>query len=313
MGLIGFILGTVLGSFVLALANRSLTKRSFWGRSYCEKCKKSLLWYDLFPILSYIILRGRCRWCKKKISLEYLVVEVVMGILIGFLFWQSTKNLQFSTFPIWERQASLIYNFQSIFNFKFSIFILDLLFKIFFITILASLFITDLKKMLIPDRISIPAIWVSLIYLVSITIFKIGYLYYYLSQDRIGKYLLPPHSDYFQRHALTTVQPLLGSIIMGLAIAGFFTLLIIITRGKGMGGGDVKLGGLIGLGLGFPLALVALMISFISGAITSLILVIFGRKNFGQSVPFGPFLVLGSLVALFWGNQIIDWYLKLGY
>jgi len=287
-GLAGFVLGTVLGSFVKVLADRSLSGKSFRGRSYCPNCKKHLRWYDLFPVLSYLMLGGKCRYCHKKIGIEYLLVEVIMGVLIGFLFW----SFDFA-------QDKLL------------IFLPDLIFKVFFISTLVALFITDLKKMLIPDRISIPAIWVSLTFIIVITVIKITYLYYYLNQSAVGKLLLPPHSDYFQRHALMTAEPLLGAMLSGLGIAGFFTLLIIITKGKGMGGGDVKLGGLIGLSLGFPFSLAALMLSFLSGAIVSLILIFGGKKHFGQVIPFGPFLVAGSLVALFWGNQILDWYLNI--
>ena len=100
---------------------------------------------------------------------------------------------------------------------------------------------------------------------------------------------------------------------MGLLIGGFFWALIIITKGKGMGGGDVKLGAFMGLMLGFPQSLLAIVLSFISGAIFSIFLIIFGKKHFGQAIPFGPFLVFGSLVSLFWGNLIIDWYLHLGF
>lgn len=295
VGIIGFLLGLVLGSFCLVLADRSLTKQSFWGRSYCPHCKRNLRWYDLFPILSFILLRGHCRYCRKVIKIEYLVVEVVMGFLVGVLF-----VLEFQNFPLFSD------------FFKLTIFFLDLLFKTFFIVVLASLFLTDLKKMLIPDRISLPAIWISLIFMSGITIYKVGYLYYYLSQSEIGRLLLPPHSPYFQRHAAVIAQPLVGSILSGLGIACFFTLLIIITRGKGMGGGDVKLGALIGLALGFPLSLVALVLSFFTGAVLSIFLIIAGKKHFGQTIPFGPFLVLGSLISLFWGNQIMDWYFALG-
>lgn len=295
MVIAGIVLGTVLGSFVKALADRSLAKKSFWGRSYCERCKKSLRWYDLLPVVSYILLGGKCSYCKKSISNEYLLVEVVMGLLIGFLFYQSFSNFQFP-----------------IFNFKFLIFIFELLYKTFFITILAALFITDYKKMLIPDRIVWPAILISIIYITFITIIKIIYLYYYLSQTLIGQKLLPPYTDYFQRHALMAAQPLFGGILMALAVAGFFWALIIITKGKGMGGGDVKLGAFLGLGLGFPNAIVALVLSFLFGALVSIVLILLGKKHFGQSIAFGPFLVLGSLIALFWGNQIIDWYLQMG-
>lgn len=286
---VGFILGTVLGSFVKALADRSLVKSSFWGRSYCTDCKKSLQWYDLLPIVSYILLGAKCRYCKKSISVEYLLVEVIMGLLIGFLFWS--------------------------FNFaqdNLFIFLPDLIFKTFFITVLVALFITDLKKMLIPDRIVLPAILISIIFITIITIIKVIYLYYYLSQTPIGRQLLPPHSDYFQRHALMAAQPLLWGILMAILIAGFFWTLIIITKGKGMGGGDVKLGAFLGLGLGFPHALVAVVLSFLIGAIVSLCLILLGKKHFGQTIPFGPFLVSGSLIVLFWGQRILEWYFTLG-
>lgn len=299
--ILGFILGAILGSGIKVLADRSLNNRSFWGRSYCPNCKKTLQWYDLFPIFSYISTGGRCRYCKKKIGIEYLLVEVVMGVLIAFLFWQSFQNSQFS-----------ILNFQLNSIFQFSIFSLELLFKTFFIVVLAILFLTDLKKMFIPDRIVLPSIIIGIILGLIITIAKIAYLYFYLSQTPLGRMLLPPKNEYFQRHALMVAEPFLYSLVTGVLIGGFFLSLIIITRGKGMGGGDVKLGAFIGIMLGFPQALFALVLSFVIGATVSVILVSFGKKSFGQTIPFGPFLVLGSLMMVFWGREIVDWYLRLG-
>lgn len=294
VSIFGFLLGVVLGSFCLVLADRSLTKQSFWGRSYCPHCKKKLRWYDLFPILSFLILKGKCRYCKKKISFEYPLVEIVTGLLVGFLFWK-----EFQAFPL------------SADFFKQSFFYFDLLIKTFFIVILVPLFITDLRTMFIPDRIMLPALLISFILLLVQTLYKVGYLYYFLQQSPIGLKLLPPYSDYFQRHAMMSIQPFLLSILSALLIGGFFMALIIITRGKGMGGGDVKLGAFMGLMLGFPLSLLAIISSFVIGAVFSIFLIISGKKHFGQAIPFGPFLVLGSLIALFWGGQIIDWYLNL--
>lgn len=292
----GFIIGCILGSFIKVLADRSLGKQSFWGRSYCPNCKKHLRYYDLFPILSYLSTKGKCRYCGDKIGVEYPLVEVVMGILIGYLFYQSFGNFSTIGGPA--------------FGWQFSIFILGLIFKTFFISVLAALFITDLKKMLIPDRIVFPAIKIGFVLGLAITLIKIGYLYYFLSKSPIGKFLLPPYSDYFLRHSFITSEPFLTGILMAVIIGGFFWSLIIITKGKGMGGGDVKLGAFMGLMLGFPQALIAIILSFLTGAIFSIILIIFGKKHFGQVIPFGPFLVLGSLIALFWGDQILSWYLS---
>src|SRR3989338_3133668 len=83
---LGFIIGICLGSLTKAIADRSLNNRSFWGRSYCVSCKKKLAWYDLFPVLSYLILQGKCRNCHKKFSPEYLLVEVIMGLLVAGVF-----------------------------------------------------------------------------------------------------------------------------------------------------------------------------------------------------------------------------------
>lgn len=288
-------IGTILGSFAKALADRSLSNRSFFGRSYCPKCKKTLRWYDLFPILSYIFLKGKCRYCHKKIPAEYVLVEMMMGILIGFLFWQSSFSLQVTGYSLQFQNVQAIY---------------ELIFKTFFITILMSLTLTDLKKTLIPDRIIIPSIWITLLAMILFTIYRVGYLYYSLNQSTIGKLLLPPRSDYFTRHAFYALEPLIGGILTGLGIGGFFMALIIVTKGKGMGGGDVKLGAFMGLVLGFPKGLLAVLLAFLTGAVVSLILIAFRKKRFGENIPFGPFLVTGSLIALFWGGRIIDWYLQ---
>lgn len=291
---VGFVVGTILGSLAKVLADRSLEGRTFKGRSYCSHCKHKLGWYDLLPIFSYLLLWGRCRYCRKKIGHEYLWVELGLGAAVAVLFWQ--EALRFPGVADY---------------FRLAIFILELTFKTFFLTALAALFITDLRKMLLPDRITLPAIAASLVFLIVLTVIKIGYFYYYLSQTILGKYLLPPHSDYFQRHAWITLEPVLWSTISAVAIGIFFTGLIILTKGKGMGGGDVKLGVLMGLVLGFPGSFLALMLAFLTGATLSLGLIALGKKNFGDTLAFGPFLILGSYTSLLWGEEIISWYLSL--
>ena len=100
---IGFLLGIILGSLTKALADRSLTKKSFWGRSYCPKCKHKLRAYDLLPVVSFLALRGQCRYCHKKIGLSYLAIELILGILVGYLFFLSAAS-----FPGIEDNLKLI-------------------------------------------------------------------------------------------------------------------------------------------------------------------------------------------------------------
>lgn len=298
---IGFIIGLVLGSWVLCMASRSVTSEKFWGRSYCPHCKKQLRWYDLFPVLSYLSTKGKCRYCKKRIGFEYILVEILFGCLIALLFQQ--------TFGLNDANVITFLATSNIYKISFTV--IELIFKILIIAVFIAVFITDIKSGLIPDRITYPAIVASFILLIILSSIHITGLYQSLAESVLGKYLLPPHSDYFTRQAINAAFPLWGGVLSALGLGAFFAGLIIFTRGRGMGGGDFKLAIFIGLVFGFPNSILAIMLSFLLGSIFSIGLIIFGKKRFGQTIPFGPFMSLGGLIALFWGNQIIEWYLHL--
>lgn len=304
---LGFLIGIFLGSLVKALADRSLTKKTFLGRSSCPNCKHQLAIFDLIPLFSYLFLKGKCRYCHKKIGIEYFLVEVGVGTLIGLLFFREFASFQFplANFQLNAESLLLPNTYNSV------IFLANLIFKIFFMTVLLIVALTDIKKMIIPDRVILPSLKIGLIYLVILTIYKVAYLYYYLSQTLLGRHLLPPHNDFFYRHALMAAEPLIWGAVAALLLGGFFLTLVMVTKGRGMGGGDIKLGAFMGVGLGLPNSLLALMLGFLLGAVYAICLIILGKKRFGQSIAFGPFLVLGSLVTLFWGNQILEWYLHL--
>ncbi len=292
--LIGFLIGIMLGSLVDCLANRSLTKESFWGRSYCDFCKRKLAWYDLFPIFSFIFQRGKCRYCHKDLPLEYLQVEILTGLLIALLFYLQLPS-----------------NFFSLPTLNLLIIASDLIFKSFIVCILLIVFLTDLKTGLIPDRITYPSIVIALVLLILNIGVKIYATYLSLNSSPLGKYLLPPHSDYFLRHALDLAQPLGSGLIAALILGAFFLILIVVTRGRGMGGGDLKLSIFLGLCFGIYDSLVLLMVAFLTGSIVGILLILFGKKKIKQTIPFGPFLSLGALITLFWGDKLLNWYLKL--
>lgn len=292
--LLGFILGVSLGSFIKVLSDRSLGKNSFLGRSYCQYCNHKLAWYDLFPILSYIYLKGRCRTCRKKIAPEYLLVEVLMGLLVGLLFSQTIPS-----------------NFLNLGLVPQSLLVLDLAFKTFAVCVFIAVLLTDLKKGLIPDRITYPAVLIAFVYLIISSIYKIALVYLSLLNSVVGKYLLPPHSDYFFRHALIAADPLTLGILSAFGLAIFFGSIIFLTKGRGMGGGDLKLGIFMGFILGFPNSLIALSLAFLTGSTVGIGLLILKKRHFGQTIPFGPFLSLGSITALLWGEKIASWYFNL--
>ncbi len=297
---LGFGLGLLFGSLILCLANRSLTDESFWGRSYCDRCKKKLAWYDLFPVLSFLILKGRCRYCSFKLPLEYPLVELLTAFLFSLLF---VKNLPFDNNSFINYFSIL--NVSSIFN------LADLVFQIFVVCVLLIVFITDFKTGLIPDRITYPAIIIAFLYLLISAAGRVYFFYNSLNSSILGKYLLFPNSDYFYRHALINAAPLIEGLIGAGALFLFFGLLILVTRGRGMGLGDLKLGIFMGLVLGFERSLLALMMAFINGSLVGIFLILIKKRDLKQTIPFGPFLSVASLIALYYGNDILKWYFKL--
>lgn len=292
----GFIIGICLGSLTKAIADRSLTNKTFWGRSYCEACKKQLAWYDLFPVFSYLVLRGKCRNCRKKLSPEYLLIEILVGLIFAWVFAKVVPvNILELGWGAWTVIALSLVMYATI------------------VITLVSTFLTDFKTGYIPDRITYPAIWMMFITLIITTVVKSGFLYLALSESSLGKYLLPPASNYYFDQVLRLSEPLFYGCLMAFLIGLFFYILIVITRGRGMGGGDLKLGVFLGLAFGFPYSLVVLMLSFLLGSVYGIGLIILGKKKFGQTLPFGPFMSIAGIIAVFWGSEILNWYLHLTF
>ena len=247
-----FLLGLLVGSFLNVLVDRLPREESLiWARSRCDRCKKNLKWYDLIPLLSFIFLKGKCRYCRMRISLYYPVVELATGVLfiLTFLFLGIMN-------PFGLAQGG------------HELRIMDLGYYLFLVSSLIVIFFADLKYGIIPDKIIFPSIVVSLIYLFLI------------------------HNSLFLIH-----------ILAALGASLFFLILFLVTRGRGMGFGDVKFAFLMGLVLGFPDIVFALYIAFLTGAIIGCILIVWRKKRvFGTTIPFGPFLVIGTLISIFFGD-----------
>lgn len=272
-----FVIGLFIGSFLNVLADRLSREESIVkGRSHCEKCKKELAWLDLIPLLSFISLKGKCRYCKTSLSFYYPTVELVTGILFvvtAFFILNGSQlainNLQFTI------------NYQ-LFNFQT---IISLVYYLFLVSSLIVVFFADLKYGIIPDKIIFPAIFISFLFLP------------FTSKESWLHFVQPATFEVgFASH-------LLSAFGAGL----FFLALFLITKGRGMGFGDVKFAFLMGLILGFPNIVVSLYIAFLTGAIVGCILIIWRKKKLkGASIPFGPFLVFGTFLALFWGDVILQ-------
>lgn len=282
-----FIAGLAFGSFLNLVSDRVIRGESIlWGRSHCDKCKTSLVGKDLIPLLSFAFLKARCRYCKEKLSFIYPGVELATGLLfVGAAFFTNILKMDFAV--AWTRFAFL------------------LIIICFYIV----LFLTDMKYRLIPNKVIFGAISFVTVYLVGSTIFDLASLHYRLANDAFGKYLLKVGfwNDQLNYDLKNLGLTLLGAIIIGL----FFAFLIWITKGRGMGGGDVTLGVLIGLVNGFPKAFLAIFVGFFLGSIYSLILVVLRKKSVKDTIPFGPFLILGSAVVYIWGDLLLKWYFGL--
>lgn len=245
-----FIIGSVVGSFLNVVVDRTTRGENITGRSHCDWCNKTLSVVDLVPILSYAVLGGKCRRCKRKLSLQYPIVETMTAILFTITFYVVAAQI-FS--PV------------------------KLFYFLFLISVVVVVAVVDFKFSLIPTT-----------YLFFASLVALFYNYFSLGSGDFVHYVLA-----------------------GFAAAAFFVAIILVTRGRGMGEGDVPLAFLMGMVLGPMNGLVAFFVAFFVGAVVSIFLIIFGRRKFGQTVPFGPFLVLGFLASLFYGPQLLGWYLML--
>ncbi len=243
-----FIFGLAVGSFLNVVICRLGTKEKILlSRSRCPHCGVVLKWYELIPVFSFLIQKGRCCYCHKKISWQYPLVEISTGSLFLLVVLNEVIIIQ-----------------DSLLAFRIT-------FNLIIVCFLIIIFVYDLKHYLIPDRIVFPAIGIALLY------------------------------------SLFFVPNLLFSYILSaFGAAGFFLLLFLITRGKGMGLGDVKLAFLMGLILGWPNILLALFLSFLSGAVVGIFLIVLGQKGLKSQIPFGPFLSGTTLIVLLYGDLILD-------
>jgi prepilin signal peptidase PulO-like enzyme (type II secretory pathway) len=296
--LIFFILGTIVGSFANVLVERTIQQYTLSGRSHCDHCHKQLKSFDLIPIFSYISLRGKCRYCHQKISIQHFVFEITYGVVFTVTYLLIQNDLFLAN--------SYLHNPYSL-PYLSNLFIL--IFYLIILSGLLALFVSDLKYYLLLDRIVYPLIGVTVAYKAGSLLYLSLDTYAKLQQSSFGQNLIEAGWLSFRLQSLA--YPLLYAFGGAFAIGLFFLTLIVVTKGKGMGAGDVKLGFLIGLVTGWPHMILAIMLGFLTGSVTSLILMLVRRKNMRSRIPFGPFLIIGAILVLFFGDYLFNSYLKL--
>ncbi|MBE6066183.1 MAG: prepilin peptidase [Clostridium lundense] len=243
--LIIFIFGTIIGSFLNVCIYRIPKNQSIaYPPSHCTNCKNNLKPYDLIPILSYILLKGRCRYCREKISVRYPIIEFLTGILYVLVYVRYDLTL-------------------------------DAIKYIIMVSILIVIGMIDLDTTNVYFKTTLTGFIVAVTFLA------------------IHAYM-----------GLPVINYIYGGIIGG----GTLVLIILITKG-GMGWGDAEIFFVCGLFLGLKLTLLMLFLSFVIGSVIGLALIALKRKTRKDYVPFGPFIVLASIITILWGQNIITWYL----
>lgn len=243
-----FILGLIIGSFSNVCIYRIPKNESIiFPASHCPNCHTPIKAIDNIPILSYLILKGKCRKCGEKISIRYPIVEFLTGAIYLLIFLVYGRSYQ-----------TLIYALLS--------------------SALIIISFIDLDEQIIPDEISLPGIIIG---------FVLSFIVPYISY-------------------LNSILGIIvgGGIIFLIALAG-----LAIFKKEAMGGGDVKLAAMIGAFIGWKYIIISLFIGFFIGAIAGILLILLKIKNRDDLVPFGPFIVLGSLITILWGENILTWYL----
>lgn len=280
-----FFFGLFVGSFINVLALRYKPGEKIFksdrvtGRSHCPYCKKTLSWYELIPLISFLLQRGKCRSCKKALSLRYPVVEVVAGIVGAATICALTKNAWLSLTPSAE---------QLIFAGLWLTFIYALL--------LMSLI--DLKYSIIPDRLNV----FLFINALAIAIVRLAFL-----KPEFNGSFFKSYASIFGFSS----TPIVALLVAVLFAAGFFAIIIAVTKGRGMGMGDLKLAPALALAVGWPDIILLISSSFIIGSLISLPLLIQKKKKLKQAVPFGPFLALALFATITYGGEFIRWYFSL--
>jgi len=293
-----FVLGLCFGSFLnVCIYRLPLGMSVVTPRSACPKCRKGIALYDNMPVLSWLILRGRCRHCKARISPRYLLIESLTGILFLACHWYfglTLSTLKYCTFAF----------------------------------LLLGLIFTDAETKLLPDKLTLPGLALGLLFSLLVPVNDL------VSQFLPGAVNLPFSANVSVR-LLSLLDSLLGAAVGASFIYGAGAIYLRWRGTEGMGFGDVKLMAMVGAFLGIKLTVFTIFTASLAGSIFGLATVLYvwlkrthrfakrlanaaaARRRAWQSaqivyrnyqMPFGVFLGSMALVAFFFGDRFLHWY-----
>lgn len=233
--------GLCIGSFFNVLIARLDRKGGIIaGRSECPKCGHRLFWYDLIPLVSYFLLRAKCRYCQSVIALRYPLVEFLTAVIL-LLF--VSKTYPAVTWEYFFAMAGLL--------------------------LLLALALFDFFHYILPDKLVFALAGLGL-----------------------------------ARVVVIVPQGFVANLLSGLLVSGIFAILYVVSSGRWMGFGDVKLLLAIGLFFGYPITIVVTLVSVWLAALVGILLIIVGRASLKTALPFGTFLAAASMAAITFQHEL---------
>ncbi|MBW9108891.1 prepilin peptidase [Microbacterium ureisolvens] len=279
------ILGLLIGSFLNVVAYRVPAKISLLRESRCPHCDAPIKWWQNVPVISWIALRGRCANCKAPISARYPIVEAVTGVAFALVTWWGVAVYDGLLSP----NATLV-EYLALPTMDGTVHAADLwalalvvVAYLYFAAISIVLTLIDLDTHRLPNSIVLPS------YLVAGVLFTIAAW-------------------------LTGEWGLLLMAGIGMAVLYLFYFLLRAARPGGMGGGDVKLAGVVGIylgWLGWGALAVGAFAAFLYGGVFGIALMLLRRAGRKTAIPFGPWMILGAWTGVFAGEAVGKWYVNL--
>lgn len=217
--------------------------------SRCPHCGHAIRAWENIPVLSFLLLKGRCSGCQAPISLRYPLVEAFTGLLSAFTVWHFGPTL--------AAAAALL-----------------------LLWAMVALTGIDFDTQLLPDSITLPLLWLGLLFNISGTFTDIS-------------------------------SAVIGAMVGYLSLWSVYWLFKLATGKEGMGYGDFKLLAAIGAWLGWQMLPLTILLSSLVGAVVGVALIVLARRGRNVPIPFGPYLAAAGLLALYWGQELTQSYLRL--
>lgn len=270
-----FVFGLAFGSFFNVLTMRYDGEAAFGdprvigGRSHCRHCRVTLRWFELVPVLSFLVQGGTCRHCGARLSAAYPIVELATALIFFAVPWRLAAIYPDMNLAWWALAGLLVAAF----------------------SVLLLITIIDVRLGIIPDGlvVGLAAVAVAIVWLA-------------------GNAALAPFS--FLGFLMHAPSWWMLHIVGALGAGAFFLLLWLLTRGKGMGMGDVKLAIPLGLLFGWPAVAWLAAVAFVAGAAVGVAMIAARTKTMESALPFGPFLAFAAAFIFFFGADIASWYVN---